>query len=162
MEHHNTQTARGLAEIASYSPEQQAKLAELFAAFEKAEAGYTTRPGMRFTSQEWKDFCAYTRECRSGRVANAAGYVTVGSWLREYWHGDVGSKWPSMGTASGYFAATWDKKEGLWWTLPAAVVAGGLASKVVHSHAGKSLIRIVVHSALFALFLRPIFYGHRR
>lgn len=151
-----TQTEAGLAELQGYCVEQRAKLAELFAAHEAHDkALFPGKP--RFTSQHWKDCCQLVREYRAGAITSESR-VAGGSWFAEFWRGEVGSKWPPIRPyVRNYFARTWDKPEGLVWTLPAAVVVGGVASRAIHSKPGKAVLRMTVHAAIFRLVLAPLF-----
>lgn len=163
MENASTQTARGLAEIAGYSPEQQAELARLFAAHEAHDRALA--PGKpKYASTHWKAFCEYVRQCRAGTVSGASR-VAGSSWFAEFWRGEVGSKWPAMGPhiRKHLTWSTMTRGEQLAVGIPAAIVAGGLASKIVHSGPGSMLIRSAIHATLWACIFKPIMnLGRRR
>jgi hypothetical protein len=147
-----SQIEAGRAEIAGYSAEQQAELSRLFAAHEAHDNALS--PGKpKYASVHWKAFCEYVRLCRAGKITSASR-VAGGGWWAQYWRADVGSKLPPVMPALKAYLMRPENM--MVWGLPCAVIAGGLASRAVHSGPGKMLIRSTIHAFLWATVFGPI------
>src|SRR5882724_8468856 len=116
MENTQTDTARGAAQMETWSPEQRDRACKAFAAFEAAEAGLA--PGKpRYVHPTWGVFCQTVRDIRLERMSQSTRAVANEGGVAQYMRGNVGDPLPPVVPALKRCFA-WNRPAGLIWTLP--------------------------------------------